>query len=632
MIKNVLCALACIISFTLSGQEKFNLALIPQPVAVTQGSGTFSLTSSTVIEIAASDKDAAKVAAYLSQRLSTPTGFSIAVKRVTGFSTGNIQLQLAAKTQHKEGYELKVTPQQVLIRADSAAGLFYGVQTLLQLLPKEIESKKQVNNITWSVPVVTIKDQPRFGWRGAMLDVSRHFFDKQQVKDFIDDMVKFKFNVLHLHLTDDQGWRIEIKSLPKLTEVGAWRPVRTGRWGNTKKPSPDEPKSYGGFYTHEDIRELVQYAADRFVTILPEIDVPGHSLAAVASYPELSCTDGNYYVSVGDKIMNWHSKGFSALIDNTLCPANEKVYTFLDKVFTELAELFPFEYIHMGGDECAKDFWINNPAIKALMKKEGLKDMHEVQSYFVKRVEKILKSKGKKLIGWDEILEGGLPADATVMSWRGMKGGIQAAKLGHKVVMSPTTHAYYDLYQGDPLVEPPTYGMVRLRDSYKFDPVPPGVDEKLILGGQGNLWTEQIQNMRHAQYMLWPRGLAVAESVWSPKERKDWKNFIGRVEATFERMDMADTKYSTSMYDPIIKATMAGNQLKLDMETEIDGLDIHYSYDGSFPDNHYPRYTKALLIPEDAADVRVVTYRNGEQLGRQMKLPVADLKKRAGKK
>jgi hexosaminidase len=286
----------------------------------------------------------------------------------------------------------------------------------------------------------------------------------------------------------------------------------------------------------------------------------------------------------------------------------------------------------MGGDECAKDFWINNPQIRALMKKEGLKDMHEVQSYFVKRVEKILKSKGKKLIGWDEILEGGLPADATVMSWRGMKGGIKAAQMGHKVVMSPSTHAYLDLYQGDPISEPPTYGMVRLRDSYRFDPVPEGVDPKLILGGQQNLWTEQIQNMRHAQYMLYPRILAVAESIWSAKEQKNWNQFISKVENEFERLDVAQVKYSRAMYDPIFKVSRENNRLKLELSTEVEGLDIYYSYDGSNPDNYYPKYTKALIVPRDALDVKVITYKNGKPAGKQINMPVAELEKRAGRR
>jgi hexosaminidase len=617
------------VSFAQQGKA---ISIIPQPVSVTEGQGSFTLANTTVIRYDAKDKSAEGVAKYLSEKLKAPTGFDLKTTGESISDKGNIVLQLSGKTGNREGYQLKVSSDGIVISADSAAGLFYGVQTLLQLLPKEIESNKTVPGVAWTVPAVTITDQPRFGWRGMMLDVARHFYTKQQVKDFIDDMVKFKFNMLHLHLTDDQGWRLQIESLPKLTEVGAWRAERTGRWGNTPRPDPKEPKNYGGFYTHDDIRELVKYAADRFVTILPEVDVPGHSLAAVASYPDLSCTDSAYYVSVGDKIMNWHAGGFNALLDNTVCPANEKVYAFLDKVFTEIAELFPCEYIHMGGDECAKDFWKKNPAILALMKKEGLKDMHEVQAYFVKRVEKILESKGKKLIGWDEILEGGLPESATVMSWRGTKGGIKAAQLGHKVVMSPSTYAYLDLYQGDPISEPPTYGMVRLRDSYNFDPVPEGVDAKFILGGQANLWTEQLQNMRAVQYMLWPRALAIAESVWSPKNKKDWNNFIGRVETTFGRMDEAGMKYSRSMYDPLFKASWSKGQVKLDFSTELDNLDIYYSYDGSNPDNHYPKYSTSLIVPKDASTVKVVTYRNGKQVGKQIDMPVTELEKRAGKK
>ena len=607
------------------------VTIIPQPVSVKQGSGNFKLNSNTAIELSSSSL--ASLGKYLSETLSVPTGFSFRVNTVSSFSGGSIQLRLTGKPAvKKEAYNLVVTPSEIIITADSAAGLFYGIQTLLQLLPKEIESNKAIKNIDWIIPAVTIDDYPRFAWRGAMLDVARHFFTKEEVKGFIDNMVKYKFNVLHFHLTDDQGWRIEIKSLPNLTKVGAWRPERVGKWGNTPKPDPKEPKTYGGFYTHEDIRELVNYAGERYMTILPEIEGPGHSLATVASYPELSCTDSNYYVSVGDKIINWHSKGFTALLDNTLCPANEKVYDFLDKVFTEVAALFPSQYIHMGGDECPKDFWRNNPRIKELMQREKLKDMHEVQSYYVKRVEKILKSKGKKLIGWDEILDGGLPEDATVMSWRGMKGGIRAAKDGHKVVMSPHNHAYYDLYQGDPLAEPPTYEMVRLRDSYKFEPVPEGVNPDMILGGQGNVWTEQLQNMRAVQYMVWPRALAVAESVWSPKESKNWKNFTARVENEFDRMDIAEIKYSRSMFDPIFKTSAEGSGLKLQMETEIEGLDIHYSFDGSVPDNYYPKYSKPLVIPKDAIDVKVVTYRDGKQVGKQIKLPVAELEKRVKRK
>ena len=478
-----------------------------------------------------------------------------------------------------------------------------------------------------------ITDQPRFGWRGLMFDVSRHFFTKSDVKRYIDDMVKYKYNLLHLHLTDDEGWRIEIKSLPRLTEVGAWNVYKVGTFGNFSPPTPDEPRNFGGFYTQDDIRELVQYAKDRFVNILPEVDIPGHSLAAVVSYPELSCTPGadKYSVRSGERFMDWTDSGNIAMVDNTLCPANEKVYEIYDKIFTEVAKLFPFEYIHMGGDECAKNFWEKSAAIKDLMKRENLKDMNEVQSYFVKRIEKIIESKGKKMIGWDEILEGGLAPNAAVMSWRGIQGGIAAAKMGHEVVMSPTNFVYLDYMQADPVIEPPVYAILRLKTSYQFEPVPDGVDPKYIKGGQANLWTEQVYNMRHAEYMTWPRGLAIAEALWSPKAKRNWNDFVPRVEKQFERFDMSETKYAPSMYDPIFKSAKdsASGRLLVEMSTEIEGLDIHYSFDNTFPDKFYPKYEKPLIVPKDASFLKVITYRNGKPIGRLNVMPVAELEKRA---
>ena len=607
------------------------ISVIPVPVSMQIGAGKFIIKNTTGIRFSGTAADVKRVSGFLAQKLNTSTGFAVPVTstNIANNNAGNISLALTNDaTIGNEGYKLNITPSSVSIMANTPGGLFYGVQSFIQLLPKEIESRSVVKNIAWEAPAVSITDYPRFGWRGLMLDVSRHFFTKEEVKRFIDDMVRYKYNLLHLHLTDDQGWRIEIKSLPNLTKIGAWRAKREGKWMNTTKPDPSEPKSYGGFYTHEDIKELVQYAKDRFVNILPEIDVPGHSMAALASYPELSCTPGTYQVNAGEKFMEW--PGPKALIDNNLCAGNEKVYDFLDKVFTEVAQLFPFEYIHMGGDEAAKNLWEKNTAIKTLMQKEKLKDLHEVQSYFVKRVEKIIQSKGKKLMGWDEILEGGLAPKASVMSWRGMKGGIEAAKMGHKVVMSPTDFAYLDYMQGDQVTEPLVYASLRLNQTYKFDPVPPGVDPKLILGGQGNLWTEQIQNMRAVQYMIWPRGLAIAESVWSPKEKKDWNGFVQRVEKQMERMDVQQIKYARTMYEPVfITSYDTDKNIKVELNTEVEGLDIHYSFDESHPDQFYPKYTVPLIIPKDVANLKLITYRDGKPVGRQINMPVEELKKRA---
>jgi hexosaminidase len=608
------------------------VSIIPIPENIQPGEGNFILNKTSVIELTSNDTDSRRVADFLSKKLSIATGFAMPVKLVPAASnvTGNISMTIVQDTTlGSEGYKLNVNPNTISLAANKPAGLFFGMQTLMQLLPKEIESKMVVTNTVWTVPSVTITDSPRFGWRALMVDVSRHFFTKEEIKTFIDNMVKYKYNLLHLHLTDDQGWRIEIKSLPNLTKVGAWRAKREGAWGNTKAPDPSEPKTYGGFYTHDDIKEIVQYAKDRFVSILPEIDVPAHSMAAVASYPELSCTPGTYAVNAGEEFQVWGKNGNRALIDNTLCPASEEVYEFLDKVFTEVAQLFPFEYIHMGGDEAAKNFWEKSEAVKALMQKEGLKNMNEVQSYFVKRVEKIIQSKGKKLIGWDEILEGGLAPSATVMSWRGMSGGIEAAKQGHYVVMAPKDYTYVELMQGDPFVEPPEFDTLRLNQSYKFEPIPQGVDPNLILGGEACLWSENVTNMRAAEYLLWPRGFAVAESLWSPKEKKNWPDFVTRVEHQFERMDVAKIKYARSMYDPAFYASIEENgQLIVELKTQVPGLVTYYSFDETNPDEFYPKYEKPLIIPKDALHLKVITYRDGKPIGKQINMPIEVLLKR----
>ncbi len=615
-------------------QTASDISIIPQPVSLEKKAASFVLNNQTKIVADAKNTDLQRVAGYFTSQVKKATGFTLA-PAAPAVKTNVISFILnrnADKNLGKEGYTIDVSAAGVRVSANDPAGLFYAVQTLVQLLPKEIESKSVVKKTAWVIPGVHITDYPRFAWRGLMFDVARHFFTKEQVKEYIDEMVKYKYNLLHLHLTDDQGWRIEIKSLPKLTEVGAWRVDRTGTFGTLTPPAENEPRTYGGFYTQDDMKELIKYAADRFVNILPEIDVPGHSMAAVASYPELSCTPGNYHVSAGEKFMQWTDTGFYALVDNTLCPANDKVYDVLDKVFTEIAQLFPFEYIHMGGDECAKNFWEKSDAIKQLMQKEGLKDMHEVQSFFVKKVEKIIEAKGKKLIGWDEILEGGLAPNAAVMSWRGSKGGAEAAKMQHDVVMSPNNNVYIDLMQGDGAIEPPVYKTVRLKSSYQFEPVPEGVDPKYIKGGQANLWTEQIYNMRHAEYMTWPRAFAVAECVWSPADKKNWNDFIRRVEDHFARFDVAEVKYAPSMYDPIFDVNKEGDLLKVDLSTEIEGLDIYYSFDNSFPDRFYPKYTQPVLVPKDASTMRVITYRRKEPIGRMITMPVATLKARADKK
>ena len=617
------------------GQSTSSIALIPEPVSLRRSQGEFLLPQK--ITIAASSKGELKGAVNaLKERLSAATGKEITE---TGSSTAAvISLQLLPSpdnTLGTEGYTLSVTPKNVVIKANKPAGLFYGVQTLLQLLPPQIESASP-QTARWALPAVEIKDYPRFEWRGLMFDVARHLYTKKEVRRFIDDMVRYKYNLLHLHLADDEGWRLEIKGLPRLTEVGAWNVKRVGYFGTFAAPGPEEPRNFGGFYTHEDIKEIVAYAQERFVNILPEIDVPGHSLAAVVSYPELSCSPEakTYVVRSGEPIMDWsHGAPPIALVDNTLCPANERTYTFLDTVFTQVAQLFPFEYIHVGGDETPQNYWQKMPEIKALMEREGLKNMHEVQGYFERRLEKIILAKGKKFMGWDEIMEGGLAPTAAVMSWRGMKGGTEAAKAGHEVVMSPTNYAYLDYMQGDSITEPRVYASLRLSKAYEFDPMPEGVNPKLIKGAQGNLWTEQIYNYRTVQYMIWPRGMALAETVWSPKEKKNWKDFFSRAEKHFERFDIAEKKYSRAVYDPEFSVSRTQDkELKIELKTEVPGLDIYYSFDNSFPDRFYPKYTGPLVPPKEAVTLKLITYKGKQPVGRMIAIPVSELQKRADRK
>jgi hexosaminidase len=582
-------------------------ALIPAPQTLEPATGAFAITAQTRLSILTPAPDVRKMVTDNLPGIPT-TDIARPTKAIT------VRLAPVAGVG-PEGYDLVVAPTGITLTAPEAAGLFYGLQTMRQLLPVAKSFRDQ------SVPALHIRDQPRFGWRGLMLDVSRHFFDKSFVKRFIDQMAQYKFNVFHWHLTDDQGWRIQINSLPKLTEIGAWRVPRTGRWWDIENPQPGELPSYGGFYTQDDIREIVRYAQDRHITIVPEIDMPGHIMSAIAAYPNLTCGKKQVVVPPNGK--------FYKLEDNTLNPCNDSTYLFIDNVFTEIAQLFPGPYIHVGGDEAYKGFWSSCEECKTTMAANNLKNVEELQSYFIKRVEKIVQSKGKKLIGWDEILEGGLAPDATVMSWRGMKGGIEAAKQGHPVIMTPYQFCYLDFYQGEASAEPSTYGINRLSTSYSFEPVPDSVDVSLILGGQGNLWAESVPNVRHAEYMIWPRAFALAEVLWSPKERRNWPDFANRTEAHFKRFDAQDVNYSRSVYNPIVtlKKHPMG-MMEVLLTHELPDTYLYYSTDNTVPDDHFPLYTQPFLMPKGADRVKVVAYRNGKPIGRMIEVTLPDMEKR----
>jgi hexosaminidase len=526
----------CLAAFALSGvlvvsgraQEVREPALVPRPQKVEGRPGAFSLTRESVIR---TDRSTEDVGRLLADALAPSTGYALRVTTRTPKTEPDGAVSLltdpALTRLGPEGYTLEVTPAHVAVRALTAAGVFYGTETLRQLLPPGIYARVADPTAVWTVPGVAIEDGPRFRWRGAMMDTSRHFMPKAFIEQFIDLLAMHKLNVFHWHLTDDQGWRIEIKKYPKLATIGGWRTET--RLGHEGPNSGFDGMPHGGFYTQQDIREVVQYARRRFVTIVPEIEMPGHAQAAIAAYPELGNT--REPVEVGTV---W---GVSKNIFN----ANEATIQFLQHVLDEVVKLFPGPFIHIGGDEAAKDQWRTSPAAQARIAALGLKDELELQSYFIGRMDAFLTKKGRRLVGWDEILEGGLAPGATVMSWRGTAGAIAAAQAGHDVVMSPTGYAYFDAYQSaDTASEPLAIGgFLPLDKVYSFEPVPTALSDDQaghVLGAQGNIWTEYIPTPEHFEYMAFPRLLALAEVVWTAKNRRDLASFLDRMDIEEQRL------------------------------------------------------------------------------------------------
>lgn len=429
----------------------------------------------------------------------------------------------------KEGYHLKVTPNGIIVEASAPNGLFYGIQTIIQLMPSTRQKAEEV-----VLPSVEIKDAPRFAWRGLHLDVCRHFMPKEFIMKYIDYMAMHKLNTFHWHLTDDQGWRIEIKKYSRLTDVGSTR--RETLTGHSSNSQNYDGTPEGGYYTQEDIKEVVAYAAKRYVTVVPEIEMPGHALAALASYPEYGCTGGPYEVAT-----RW------GVFDDAFCAGKDTTFTFLQDIIDEVVPLFPSEYFHIGGDECPKGAWKKCPLCQQRKREEGLRSEQELQSYFVQRIETYLNEKGKRLIGWDEILDGELAPNAALMSWRGTERGILAARLQHFVVMTPGNYCYFDHYQADPKKEPlASGGYTPLEKVYNYEPVPEELtksESRFILGAQGNVWTEYMKTPEQVEYMVYPRAAALAEVVWSPKESKDYASFKDRMQSQKNRYDAYEINY-----------------------------------------------------------------------------------------
>lgn len=563
-------------SLSLTAQD-----IIPKPEILEKTGDYFLLDGETSVYI--ENKDLEYIVNNLQSRLSQSSRLPLSVKSI---QQKNQIAFLNDYTLPMEGYTLSVKNEGIVIKASTPVGFFYGVQSLVQLLPAEIFSSSYQPNLKPILSGVFIKDIPRFGYRGVMLDVCRHFFGVDFIKKMIDVFALYKINTLHWHLTDDQGWRIEIKKYPKLTEVGSIRKESmVGHYSENRF----DGKPYDGFYTQEQIKEVVAYAQKNHITIIPEIEMPGHAMAALTAYPELGCTGGPYELRT-----KW------GVEDHIFCPT-ETTFKFLEDVLTEVMGLFPSKLIHIGGDEAPKVTWENSAFCQELMKKEGLKDEHELQSYFIKRIDKFVTSKGRRIIGWDEILEGGLSPNATVMSWRGEDGGITAAKMGHDVIMTPNSHFYIDYYQGSPESEPLAIGgYVPLEKTYSYEPYSAQLtkeDQKHVLGVQGNLWSEYIETPEHSEYMLFPRVLAVAEVGWSTAP-KNYQEFIYRAFEQTKKLKLMGVNSSNSFLN--VRFTTGKNmdgQTVVGLNTDADLGIIRYSLDGSVPNTSSTVYNASSQIP-----------------------------------
>ena len=562
--------LKCLIIFLLTAcnssiEKAIEPTIIPKPLTQKTSTGVFVLNSDVYLSY---DPTLKEVSSYLISFLEETYEYRLSSMK----NSKKINLKIDDSIKNDEGYELKVEKNDITIRAKNSKGAFYAVQSLLQLLPIQTKS----NSI--EIQCLEIKDEPRFKYRGMHLDVGRHFFSVDFIKKYIDLIARLKMNTFHWHLTEDQGWRIEIKKYPKLQEIAAFRnETLVGHYND--QPHQFDGKKYGGFYSQEQIKEVVAYANIRQVTIIPEIEMPGHSQAAIAAYPALGCTGEQVEVAT-----KW------GVFDEVYCP-KESTFKFLEDVIDEVVALFPGKYIHIGGDEAPKTNWKKCAHCQKLIKKEGLKDEHGLQSYFIARMEKYINTKGKQIIGWDEILEGGLAPNATVMSWRGTSGAIQAAKEGHDVILTPGSHCYFDHYQSDNENEPLAIGgFLPLEKVYHFNPIPKELSDQeasYVLGAQGNVWTEYMQTEKQVEYMAFPRVVALSEVVWSSPENKNYSDFINRLEQYQKRLDLLDVNYANHMYSLKGEFKNTKDRLTYELSATSSTYPIYYSSDETAPTKLY---------------------------------------------
>ena len=592
-----------ITSCTAQQKKQLTINIIPKPAVLQVKTGSFSITKNTVIAVA--DEGDKKAAEFLRDYLQQYYNLKLDIDKQEGKDYIRLFTKKFIKAPDKDAYSLIVTKEGIDISGDTYPGTFYGIQSLIQLLPVPVNAATQTQNPKLEIQQLSIQDAPRFSYRGMHFDVARHFFPVSFVKKYIDYIALHKMNYFHWHLTDDQGWRIEIKKYPGLTEKGSCRNgTIIGRYPGTA----NDNLRYCGFYTQEEVKEVVQYAADRHITVVPEIEMPGHASAAIAAYPWLSCfPEEETTIPTHPSEASKNSKGKKVqetwgVFDDVFCGGKDSTFQFLQDVIDEILPLFPSKYIHIGGDECPKNNWKRCPQCQARIKKEGLKDEHELQSYFIQRMEKHINGKGRTIIGWDEILEGGLAPNAVVMSWRGEAGGIAAAKQDHYVVMTPGSHVYLDHAQSQKEDSVTIGGYTPLDKTYSYNPIPKeltGEQSKFVMGSQGNVWTEYIKNIRKVEYMIFPRMSALSEVLWTDPAKKNWSDFEKRMQTQFNRYRLWGTNFSNAYYGvdaSIIPA--AGNKgLQVKLASKDRGGTITYETVGV----HYPKtYTKPILINKDS--------------------------------
>ncbi|HPE87577.1 MAG: family 20 glycosylhydrolase [Bacteroidales bacterium] len=596
------------IFFSCSSPE--SLDITPKPVRSYAQSGKFEINRATKIAFNTQDTLLANTVQWFIDFIENGSGLRLTTVAIDAMRASSNTLIINARLQdekdtHEEGYFLNVKTGYIQIQASTPAGVFYAFQTLRQMMPPELEQSGTMKKIP--IPCAQIKDYPEYVWRGMHLDVSRHFFPVEFVKRYIDLIAFHKMNVFHWHLTDDNGWRIEIRKYPLLQEVAAWRVDREQEpWREVTPPLPGEKATYGGFYTQEEIKEIVAYAAKQQVMVIPEIEMPGHSCEVLAAYPALGCTGGPYYVQPGGYWPN----------DDIFCAGNDEVFEFLENVLDEVIPLFPAPYFHIGGDEATKTAWASCPKCQKRMREENLKDVEALQSWFIQRMEKYLKSKGKKLIGWDEILQGGLAPEATVMSWQGTEGGIEAARTGHDAIMCPISHCYLNFYQADAEFQPEAIGgFTTLKKVYSFNPKPAALTEEEaqhILGGQGNLWTEWIDTPELAEYMVLPRMTALSEKLWRKHEDSQWDDFRERIKPLFKRFDHMGVRYSDGSYKIEVSTDYDTlmHSFRVTLSTEAFADNIFYTLDNTFPDDQSTAYTAPFIL-DHSATLKAIAYKEG---------------------